>query len=281
MVLASDLAIMLVSFSFSSFLMCLTISQVTDHPHILSGPNLAIFDPEKKFSEEGGIRVSYIDASQRTSDHIAAFGTFVVSPPQEAFPGTVIRLPLRTHESLDSLGKAVPVHVIHELLHDFANEELKVVLLFLKHVSSVELREVDNHGTRILAKTEVERGSALDSSFNTCNITTAIHGQEYRQSWILHYHTADFEEIRGILSSRLQYDVGTTLVEKKLQPTVGLAFPIQVTDFATSGRLFTFLPLPIYTGFPCHIHGLFALTPDRQHLVNAEETGLPEGSLHR
>ncbi|KAA1478276.1 hypothetical protein DENSPDRAFT_741097, partial [Dentipellis sp. KUC8613] len=43
------------------------------------------------------------------------------------------------------------------------------------------------------------------------------------------------------------------------------------------GLLFTYLPLPLKTGLPAHIHALFALTPDRQHLRNAEEIGLAEG----
>jgi hypothetical protein len=225
--------------------------------------------------------VSYLDSQYSTSDHIAAFESCTPSPLLDTFSGTVIRLPLRLEESAEGLGKAIPVHVIHELLHDFAKDELKVVLLFLRHVTSVELREVDDHGTRILAKAQVERNTVSHDSFDTCHIMSTVAGEEVRRSWIIHHHKSDFERIRDILSARLHYDVGVTLIEKKLQPTIGLAFPVQTSDLANTGRLFTFLPLPIYTGFPCHIHGLFALTPDRQHLVNAEETGLPEGSLHR
>jgi hypothetical protein len=173
--------------------------------------------------------------------------------------------------------------VIHELLLDFVHEELKVVLLFLKHVSSVELRVVDDAETITVAHVEVERETSASQDFNKCHIVTSRHGEEERQSWIVHHHSADLEEISEIMSKRLQSDVRTTLIEKKLQPRVSLAFPMpnHNSDTAISGRLFTFLPLPIYTGFPCHLHGLFALTPDRQHLVNAEETGLPEGSPHR
>ncbi|KAK0502390.1 hypothetical protein EDD18DRAFT_1048553, partial [Armillaria luteobubalina] len=46
----------------------------------------------------------------------------------------------------------------------------------------------------------------------------------------------------------------------------------------TSGRLFTYLPLPIRTGFPCHVHGLFALTQSRQNLTNKTEIGIVRGS---
>ncbi|KAG7442183.1 uncharacterized protein BT62DRAFT_906721 [Guyanagaster necrorhizus] len=42
----------------------------------------------------------------------------------------------------------------------------------------------------------------------------------------------------------------------------------------TSGHLFTYLLLPIYTGFSCHIHGLFVLTQLRQNLTNKIEIGI-------
>ncbi|KIO16428.1 hypothetical protein M407DRAFT_86020 [Tulasnella calospora MUT 4182] len=38
-----------------------------------------------------------------------------------------------------------------------------------------------------------------------------------------------------------------------------------------SGRLFTLLPLPIFTHFPLHIHATLALTSSRQNLRNAQE----------
>ncbi|KAI0311764.1 hypothetical protein OF83DRAFT_1068263, partial [Amylostereum chailletii] len=54
-----------------------------------------------------------------------------------------------------------------------------------------------------------------------------------------------------------------------MTPQVGLAAPLDGPS--DSGRLFTFLPLPISTGYPCSINGTFALTVDRQHLLNPEE----------
>ncbi|EEB88370.1 hypothetical protein MPER_13829, partial [Moniliophthora perniciosa FA553] len=50
-----------------------------------------------------------------------------------------------------------------------------------------------------------------------------------------------------------------------------LALAIPTTGKFSAGRLFTFIPLPLSTGFPVHVHGLFALTPSRQHLRNNSE----------
>ncbi|KAJ3723890.1 hypothetical protein C8R42DRAFT_577934, partial [Lentinula raphanica] len=77
----------------------------------------------------------------------------------------------------------------------------------------------------------------------------------------------------------LQYNVGDHLQKDKLLPHVALAFPLSKQNF--QGHLFTLLPLPISTGFPIHIHGVFALTPDRQSLRNPEEMGIGLESRER
>ncbi|PIL32619.1 hypothetical protein GSI_05323 [Ganoderma sinense ZZ0214-1] len=58
---------------------------------------------------------------------------------------------------------------------------------------------------------------------------------------------------------------------EKLRSDVALALPIN-TSHNIQGRLFTFLPLPLTTNFPCHIHGIFSLTDSRQNLRNPSET---------
>ena len=58
-------------------------------------------------------------------------------------------------------------------------------------------------------------------------------------------------------------------------PDVSLAIPLSIaTQAETGGRLFTFLPLPLKTGFPTHIHAPFALTQSRQYLRNSGEAGI-------
>ncbi|KIY44267.1 hypothetical protein FISHEDRAFT_25687, partial [Fistulina hepatica ATCC 64428] len=50
---------------------------------------------------------------------------------------------------------------------------------------------------------------------------------------------------------------------------IALAFPL--LQAIENGRLFTLLPLPIFTEFPLHLHAILALTPDRQALRNRQE----------
>ncbi|KIY44257.1 hypothetical protein FISHEDRAFT_52052 [Fistulina hepatica ATCC 64428] len=68
------------------------------------------------------------------------------------------------------------------------------------------------------------------------------------------------------MSDRLGNQVEQRLVDDKLFSHIGLAFPLQ--QGIENGRLFTLLPLPIFTAFPLHLHAILALTPDRQALRN-------------
>jgi hypothetical protein len=265
---------------------------VTDHPQILSGSTLAVFDPLYAFNDKGGRRLSTKDNTFNISDHLSSMEACVPTliTSTASLDGTVIRLPLRTQERHEGLGKIVAPDIIKELFRDFVRDELKIVLLFLKNIRSVVLREVFDEGVQDIASVTIERGEERPledtSRFGTASVlqsrvTTTEKVVRHTCGWnVIKYHD-DHERIVSELSRRLATDARDTLQSKKLQAEIALAFPMDDPNERTRGRLFTFLPLPIYTGFPCHIHGLFALTPDRQHLVNAEETGLPEGSEHR
>ena len=67
--------------------------------------------------------------------------------------------------------------------------------------------------------------------------------------------------------------------EEKLTATVALAIQTGVSSEGRHdpGRLFTYLPLPSDTNYPCNIHAPFALTVDRQTLRNEKE-GVHKGS---
>jgi hypothetical protein len=260
-------------------------TQVTDHPQILSGSTLAVFDPEHRFHKKGGTRIDLCSPPHDISDQLAAFDSCAPGVTS-SFLGTVIRLPLRTEEHPEGLGRLVSVDTMKTLFSDFARDELNIVLLCLRHVTSVELREVDDNGVRTLATAEIAFSGPVEAEGDDARLRTVerrvrscVDGVVREESWLLTHYVADVEEVASVVSARLGVDARDTLEAKKLVPNMSLAFPLDGRHI--DGRLFTFLPLPIHTAFPCHIHGLFALTPDRQHLVNAEETGLPEGSDHR
>jgi hypothetical protein len=256
--------------------------QITDHPHIWSTDSLVVFDPEHKFTDQGGLRISLHDGSLDLSDQLAAFSSCVAENTKD-LDGTVFRLPLRIEETLDGLGPPVSPDMVHQLMRDF-EDELRVVLLFLKHMSSVELRVVDDHGTQIVASARVQRGDSqlqpTEPRLRTapCMVETTSANSTLIRSWLLFDYAADVQDVTAAVSTRLGSDARSVLQVQKLAPDMSLAFCLEES---VDGQLFTYLPLPIRTSFPSHIHGLFALTPDRQHLSNADETGLPDRSHHK
>jgi sacsin len=108
-----------------------------------------------------------------------------------------------------------------------------------------------------------------------CTLTAfSITAPEVQSRWTLLHVKRD--DMVTSLSERLGYDVTQKILAEKMASDVGLAFPIDSDAKPDIGRLFTYLPLPMHTGFPCHINCLFALTSSRQHLVNDEDNVTPK-----
>ncbi|KAK0187120.1 hypothetical protein F5146DRAFT_1063566 [Armillaria mellea] len=261
---------------------------ITDHPQILCGTSLAILDPHHHFSDSGGTKINFVELGDSCADHLSCFDFFLPSStPPTPFSGSVIRLPLRTPQSQSSISnKVVTSEEIRTLFRDFIEEELDVSLLFLKHVSRIEIHEIDEQGTRtFLAGVSISKGSfsqwAEDGShitfIETINITSPSRNDAI--TWRILQSSFDETTSASLISYRLGRDVRPLLSKHKLVPSISLAVPMSiVTAEQTSGRLFTYLPLPIRTGFPCHVHGLFALTQSRQNLTNKTEIGIVRGS---
>ncbi|TFK35891.1 hypothetical protein BDQ12DRAFT_267709 [Crucibulum laeve] len=256
---------------------------VTDNPQILSGSSLAILDPLSSFSDEGGAKFDYVAAPGQYHDQLSCFDMFLAQQHNNiSFHGSVIRLPLRTTGSEIS-NKVVQPHEIAQLFHDFVSEEIGISMLFLKHISSIELYEIDVHGTRRqLALSKIER-STFDILANRITHTSVVTNTqaglaEKKKVWRIINETFSEEEAIAELTRRVGSNPDKTLEKNKLVPEVGIALPHNVlTDKEDSGRLFTYLPLPLKTGFPAHVHSLFALTQSRQNLRN-EDTGIVKGS---
>jgi hypothetical protein len=222
------------------------------------------------------------------ADQLSGFDFFIpTATPIGSFQNTVIRLPLRTDAgAAKSRIKKDPVEPskIRQLFDDFVGEEIDIVLLFLMHISSIEIHEVHDQKVPVcLAKAELVKSapdpidmSNAKASTNQCSVNVTIETSGCTsQSWRVFHASYSHSEAAKLISDRPGYDASLKLQEQKLLPNVGIAMPL--SSPAICGRLYTYLPLPLSTGFPCHIHGLFALTKDRQHLRNCEETGVVEG----
>lgn len=168
-----------------------------------------------------------------------------------------------------------------------------MVGLFLKSITSIELQVVTTDNRKLLVgRVKIEdtsgpagtrsfaRGSGAREATFKCRVT-ASSGSLVSTTWRIYHSVLDSGITSQILSKRLpsHTNVGDLLKNDKLFSHVGLAFPLDATPL--KGRLFTLLPLPIYTDFPAHLHGILALTQDRQSLRNKEETGMSPDSREK
>ncbi|KAJ3864304.1 hypothetical protein EV359DRAFT_81555 [Lentinula novae-zelandiae] len=267
---------------------------VTDNIHILSGNQLVIFDPHEEFqTHPGGLALS-LNKADPYQDQISAFSGAIPDIPHSFLKATVVRLPLRTTvEAQRSKIKPsiVSTSDIQVLYQSFIQNELSVALLFLKNIMSIELREITREGLdTLVAKVEISNtyiaslrqfmpGHNDHSESYKLDISTTVGGNTpFLQNWHVVHGVVSETSVKAMMTTRLGYDVGERLRKDKLSSHVALALPL---SHKVQGRLFTLLPLPISTGFPIHVHGIFALTPDRQGLRNSEELGIGTESRER
>jgi hypothetical protein len=173
------------------------------------------------------------------------------------------------------------------------DKELAVVGLFLKSITSIELRVITPDNRKLLiGQVKIEdtsgptgsrsfaRGSGAREATFRCRVT-ASSGSLVSTTWRIYHSVLDSGITSQIMSKRLpsHTNVGDLLKNDKLFSHIGLAFPLNAPPLR--GRLFTLLPLPVYTDFPVHLHGILALTQDRQSLRNKEETGMSPDSREK
>ncbi|KAL0062525.1 hypothetical protein AAF712_010564 [Marasmius tenuissimus] len=262
---------------------------ITDYPQIISEGSLAIFDPHNHIFPGGGIRVDITTCDDHYSDVITAFGS--VLPPEHVGPidGTAFRFPLRTDSGSKISSKIVKAEELKELLRKFVEEELDIVLLFLRHVRIIKIYLVDEDGTRTLhSRCEITRPEPQqlggEYRLGSCEVTSEIAGRANAEtaSWYILHGDFPAGGASKLLSDRLKHDVSAVLQKNKLSPGMALAIQRDRLEVLGQGRLFTFLPLPLATGFPVHVHGLFSLTQSRQNLRNTGEIkGVLESSDDR
>jgi hypothetical protein len=231
-------------------------------------------------------------SNEKMEDHLAAFDHFIPKERRKArFDGTIIRLPLRTKigartsELVINKRETTP-KVIERMFSDFIAKELPVVMLFLSNLSLIELLVRDDDGYKSIAKAYIKRSECTEIEEKMTYskiVVTMVRGEgenssETTHKWNLFHGGISEKDAASLLSKRLDRIVDTSeLAEEKMLPEISLAFPaepfsVEDGEPDTTMSLFTFLPLPIPTNFPAHVHALFALTSDRQNLLNLNET---------
>ncbi|KAI0739601.1 hypothetical protein C8Q80DRAFT_1240735 [Daedaleopsis nitida] len=268
---------------------------LTDNPQYLSGDQFVIFDPHRWAFEHGGWKESLDDIVSRYEDQLVPFRSIIGDGAIKDFSGTVVRLALRSPCSQSRISTDQPSPgKIHDLLVEFIQQELHMIMLFLTHLTSIVIREIDEHGRETLLATAftssqprtlpVHTDPSGTFKLETRNVSvtynssvrpaTAAESCEWAMIQTSFPNDECVKHLSGVFGNDLER-VRAELAREKLRSNLSIAFPVFDGHGAMSnGRLFTFLPLPLETGFPCHIHGVFSLTDSRQNMRNPSETVL-------
>lgn len=241
---------------------------------------MAIFDPLGLHLGSEGKKLRIGDVSSVFPNQLLPFDFFMKADDVLPFLGTVIRCPLRTSSSRIS-DQVVPSEVISKLLQEFMDQEMEVSCLFLNNINCIEIHEISPSGiSTLLAKMVVSRSDPVSSTIFTTVVQLDRRNQVARKEW--HIVESDFprDEAINMLLQLPGYSLSTIdgmLQGTKFSPEVKIAVDITTDTKPTRGRLFTFLPLPIFTGFPVHIHASFGIDASRTNL-RRDSVGLASGS---
>ncbi|KIO23554.1 hypothetical protein M407DRAFT_27005 [Tulasnella calospora MUT 4182] len=155
------------------------------------------------------------------------------------------------------------------MFRDLMTKELPESMLFLKHITTVVLKEIDGGGNEtVLATAKIENADAValqrsrnrgrDSHHKLTTTVQISSNPVSTRDWIIVNFVEKYQTASGHMARRLgrpQAEVEKDMSADKLLTHVALA-----------------LPVPEHRAtFPLHINAVLALTSSRQNLWNAQD----------
>ncbi|XP_073178072.1 sacsin-like isoform X2 [Lepidochelys kempii] len=277
-----------------------TVYHVTDVPSVLSGRSLLIFDPNVTHLRKHipnpacpGIR---LDLRQRPATlstfaeqfrpYQGLFG-FQTQEPFD-FPGTLFRLPFRTEEEArESRISQVAFGIERvERLQSGFRDFCHLLLLFIRGVREVSLKRLSNEApspeaTQPLATLFREQIKSLEDAGDSRMGQSSI--EQLTVQWELDITISHYlvHSCQGTGESLVLFQQGMRDGTQPSPPSAGVALPLAPTEPGKwaphldgfEGHVFCFLPLPIASGLPIHLHGAFAVLSNRKGLWDATAKG--------
>ncbi|KAF7947521.1 hypothetical protein EAE96_008608 [Botrytis aclada] len=255
----------------------------TDSPSIVSGHHVQILDPHNSWSS-GGNGYNFVEHSETPSlkAHMTVYQSLLKNPKQP-FPGTIIRLPLRTVEQAKKSGishRKITAQEMAHVLEKFTEDFGKEGLLFMKHVVKISVIssitglieiEVMNKKAVQLNKTRVNDAivSFLKNPFQDFDCTFEMELRYQNQNKATKMRFIVHHSIQG---NSMTEEIRKWSIAQKSLPWVAVAVPLHIENSpAIRGSLFLVMPLHIPINQPALIHGLFSISPDRARLYKSQD----------
>ena len=290
----------------------------TDVPSVVSGSHIVFFDPRHKylprirsrngdFITQGGQRCDFTKLKvEHVADQFAPYQGLFGFDMKKPFPGTIIRIPIRASGSQTpgsqegAFGRNWSPEGIKSMFRSWT-ESVQCALLFLKTMERVELKAISK-GSLLMRYTATKK---LGSEWPQLDSELGDQGLNDTSSWtsIVNIRTEEIvrnsqnseptpvvQSMRWLVHTEDGFPSETLREIKELASKYyfnahrGVAIPLDYHNnngAPFSGRRFTHLPTHVLTGLPFHIHGVFALTSNRQGLAGVPDRTDPKGKWNR
>ena len=289
---------------------------ISDHPSFVSNSRAYWFDvqrtavsKERKKSIQGW---NYTN-SQEIKEWLATFNVVI----DKDFKGTIFRLPLRNEITSKESQISNEIFVFSDFLK-WVDEWKNNVdnLLFLRHVHRLILQEINEDGKKIIhLDIKTENKDELENYNNIIQKEFQGSPIEICEKWELHVdklplftYKHNFEinyfdrnetqylherKIFAVINGLLRGNNNSLIKQaknvlkitpnpRKVLPWIGVAVEIddRYLPIKNESKFFTFLPLPIKSNYPVHIHGWFDLNPKRTEITSSGSGDDKETLVH-
>ncbi|KAG0278714.1 hypothetical protein BGZ96_002274 [Linnemannia gamsii] len=278
-----------------------SVYHFTDVPSIVSGPYLGFFDPHMTNLPptrgrngapiaKGGHRCDFRKLSKEIlSDQLDPYKDIFDCDMTSHFKGTIFRLPLRLKGSkaLSQSGftdEGWTLVQIEKMLEEWI-KEAKLGMLFMDNMESIHISDgskpevVVKKTATMLSKSSREDGAELSGLFDKAippaqrifAIKITVESSDSKP--FITESTSWMVCTDGTFPFGTPDEVRQLATKRHWSPHCGVAVPLddRQQDDLLEGRLLVYLPTPIPTGLPFHIHGGFALTSNRKSLAGGQE----------
>jgi len=275
---------------------------ISDHPSFISNSKALWFDVLKVAVSQDKEKSIQGWEYQKSKEINSWLQTFKVAGFENQFKGTIFRLPLRDETSLKKSKISNEIFTYEDFLKwvdEWKNNSQN--LLFLRHIHRLVLQEADENGNvKVLLeiktknRDEIENiNSQIQNEFDNKTLLEICEDWKscdkelplfrYKQKFEIKYHNKPTEYKTYAVINGLFRGENNSLIDlamqvlqitpnpRKVLPWAGVAVEINNKNepIKTESKLFTFLPLPIKSNYPVHIHGWFDLNPKRTEITNS------------
>ena len=272
------------------------VYHLTDCPSFITrGNTLCVFDPHCKYVPEAdpscpgrryNIDDNFLEGMSDLKSSFLRVSSSNIHLPDNLTTGTLFRFPLRTQsgfQSTELLDKTafkehISVSVMEEKLTEWVNE-IEDALLFLNHIKQFSFYIIDSKHSSLKLSYEVNI-SQEDQKQREAFHQKLLSFRSSKEPFIVTYQVQlSIVKPYNKKTKRWLIQNGVGNISKspkeqlsldRVQPKYGIAAPLD-GNTRIHGRVFCFLPLPVFTNLPVHVNGQFALHNNRRSLWNGDK----------